>query len=671
MRRLKFVSVLWAVLLAVVIGCSKSDENSTPEGGMIKLSLTGVLGEYAASDTKGELVNSMRVKWLSGDKVYVYDAQKCLGVLDVTPITDGMFADLSGTIQAPANATTVLTFVSGSSFTATVGEELINGRIEYDLSLQEGNKAPYMVYGTLPFSSASFSGQRVQFAFATSVIRVNCTGLKPEADITKSEITGLNTVCVITVSGTGAPDVSGDTPATIVRTGASGFTKADANGTGTFSMANVPTDPSDRLLKVYQSGEKVAGKFTKGGALNKNQSANTIVVLKKFFDITVKSNNDDWGTVTGGGMYYENESATLTATPNEGYKFKQWIDASSAVVCSTAEFVIGSVTADAEYTAVFEEDSKDPLGPLPGVFTAGVGPDGQAGTADDVKVQFSQGNLQYQASTNTWRFAPNQYDYIGDGGTNYGNVKYGDNTQIAENYDGWIDLFGWGTSGNSENRKGNECYQPWSSSTNATYYYINGVGKNISLSIEQKTDWGYNSIKVYDGDSYSDAQSINGWRTLTGQEWNYIIGTSTKTSCREGLRFIKCYLTVDEIKTYGLLIFPDGWQITDWPDGPAKDLYNQQGSSGYDNAPPTLDITNVFNDLQGKGVVFLPQTGYRNGTSLLQYNRCHYWAANTEGNSSTYNVIYTYEFCVSSYYNSSIYKYYGKAVRLVTEVPQK
>lgn len=30
------------------------------------------------------------------------------------------------------------------------------------------------------------------------------------------------------------------------------------------------------------------------------------------------------------------------------------------------------------------------------------------------QVYFSQGNLQYQASTNTWRFAENQWDFVGD-----------------------------------------------------------------------------------------------------------------------------------------------------------------------------------------------------------------------------------------------------------------
>ena len=58
--------------------------------------------------------------------------------------------------------------------------------------------------------------------------------------------------------------------------------------------------------------------------------------------------------------------------------------------------------------------------------------------SDSTKVYFSQGNLQYQASTNTWRFAEHQFDIVGF-----------DNKNISEKYNGWIDLFGWGTSGYS------------------------------------------------------------------------------------------------------------------------------------------------------------------------------------------------------------------------------
>lgn len=68
-------------------------------------------------------------------------------------------------------------------------------------------------------------------------------------------------------------------------------------------------------------------------------------------------------------------------------------------------------------------------------------------------VYFSKGNLQYQASTNTWRFAENQWDYVGD--ATEGNVYMDDvkcnNSYISQTYNGWIDLFGWGT-GNKSNR---------------------------------------------------------------------------------------------------------------------------------------------------------------------------------------------------------------------------
>ena len=53
-------------------------------------------------------------------------------------------------------------------------------------------------------------------------------------------------------------------------------------------------------------------------------------------------------------------------------------------------------------------------------------------------VKFSQGNLQYKATTETWRFADNQYDYVGgwiDNESRIGNLQW-DNSEIAANYSG-------------------------------------------------------------------------------------------------------------------------------------------------------------------------------------------------------------------------------------------
>ena len=86
---------------------------------------------------------------------------------------------------------------------------------------------------------------------------------------------------------------------------------------------------------------------------------------------------------------------------------------------------------------------------------------------------FSQGNLQYQASTNTWKFADNQYDYVGS-----------TNSNISSFYSGWIDLFGWGTSGyHDANDPYNVNYQPWSTSTSQVNSSYNNYGYGPSINM--------------------------------------------------------------------------------------------------------------------------------------------------------------------------------------------
>ena len=105
-----------------------------------------------------------------------------------------------------------------------------------------------------------------------------------------------------------------------------------------------------------------------------------------------------------------------------------------------------------------------PIGAINGKFTI---------NANGGKVYFSQGNLQYQASTNTWRFAENQWDYVGTQNPPYGfqaggTVSGSDNYYISQTYRGWIDLFCWGTSGYNH---GANAYQPWSTSYSDHYAY--------------------------------------------------------------------------------------------------------------------------------------------------------------------------------------------------------
>ena len=72
------------------------------------------------------------------------------------------------------------------------------------------------------------------------------------------------------------------------------------------------------------------------------------------YTLTVTTANPSMGSVSGGGTYNANATATLSATANDGYHFTHWQDN------NTQNPRIVTVTANATYTAYFEQDATDP-----------------------------------------------------------------------------------------------------------------------------------------------------------------------------------------------------------------------------------------------------------------------------------------------------------------------
>ena len=70
---------------------------------------------------------------------------------------------------------------------------------------------------------------------------------------------------------------------------------------------------------------------------------------KKSYTITVKTNNAEWGTVTGSGSYKDGETATISAIPSAGYYFIAWNDGN---VENPRKVV---VTGNGEYIATFSD----------------------------------------------------------------------------------------------------------------------------------------------------------------------------------------------------------------------------------------------------------------------------------------------------------------------------
>lgn len=250
-------------------------------------------------------------------------------------------------------------------------------------------------------------------------------------------------------------------------------------------------------------------------------------------------------------------------------------------------------------------------GALPGLFSV----------APSKQVQFSQGNLQYRSSTNTWHFATNQYDVVGD--SIYGNVY--------KSYTGLIDLFGWGTGNN-----------PTLLSTNSDDY-------------SRFVDWGSNAIR-------NGGNKSNRWRTLDIDEWSYLFFSRPGADTLFGLGSVN--------KMNGLILLPDDWEL---PKGVSFVASTTQGleyeEDGYfynakaNNFSHNKYTIEQWGIMESAGAVFLPAAGYRKGTSVSKIGSyASYWSSTPRDTYSALRLTFDANY-VSPL--GEYDRYCGRSVRLV------
>lgn len=361
--------------------------------------------------------------------------------------------------------------------------------------------------------------------------------------------------------------------------------------------------------------------------------------------------------------------ASLSMSAENTTKLRVWIGGTKAEYPLT---LVDSLT-------FFSEASEEPLpepDPTPtptvgiGVFTV----------AEGKTVAFASGNLQYNAAQGshycadgsvqkgTWRFAEHQYDYIGDA-----------NSNISQSYDGWIDLFGWGTSGynNTANDPSAQRYQPWEKATSSvstvlidsvlncetveitgeceweyTYadasYNAYGYGPSSNMTDRNLTgtsanyDWGvYNAI--------SNAGNQAGqWRTLSMEEWVYLFHT------RKNAQFLRSQGTVNRV--VGVIILPDNFKK------PSDISWTYQANNWTTNTY----TTEQWATLEALGAVFLPASGYRydaDVSSVQGYG--YYWSSSYNYFSNAYYLYFGSDNLNPQYYYE---RYYGRSVRLVQDL---
>ena len=226
-------------------------------------------------------------------------------------------------------------------------------------------------------------------------------------------------------------------------------------------------------------------------------------------------------------------------------------------------------------------------GASPGLFSVG----------EDHKVRFSQGNLQYCPDENIWRFAEHQWDFVGgtcwdeqfdwmNVGTVYANGTKCDNALIGKYYAGWIDLFGWGTSGWDN---GNIYYRPYDYEAHKYSCAFYGPPGNYDLTGDYAhSDWGVHNT-ISNGGSRQ-------WRTPTADEINYLLLERVTPS---GMRFAKAKVA----GVRGVIVLPDDWS--------ASTYHLRAVNSNTDYGANTISGAEWLDMLEPAGAVFLPAAGCR------------------------------------------------------------
>ena len=259
-------------------------------------------------------------------------------------------------------------------------------------------------------------------------------------------------------------------------------------------------------------------------------------------------------------------------------------------------------------------------GALTGKFTV---------SATGKKVVFSQGNLQAVCTsadesgdtqeTWTWRFAPNQWDCVGNAAAN--TTINGNGSTSAP---GTVDLFGWVGKSNTT----------W---TGAAMYGISNdqyAGHyGDTYPDELKSDWGKTM-----GD---------GWFTMTVDEWIYLLSGRTDAAQKYG------HGSVGGVN--GLILLPDSWTLPD-------NLTFTPGNSAWTNSY----TTDEWAKMEAAGAVFLPAAGDRyHGNNVQAVGSVGFYMSSTSsGQYASYKMLFEENNFTA---NASYTRNNGYSVRLVRQ----
>ena len=298
------------------------------------------------------------------------------------------------------------------------------------------------------------------------------------------------------------------------------------------------------------------------------------------------------------------------------------------------DYIDSAIGQAAAMVDTWMSDEGVPFGGVKGVFSVAAGR----------QVFFAKGNLQYNDSSRTFRFADNQYNVI----------TYTNNRVSEEDRNRWIDLFGWGTSGWSGS--GSVYYEPFSWQTNDSLADGGIYGPQADADLRgpyANADWGQHNAIANGGNRAGQ------WRLLTKDEWYYLLfrRQSTDIGIIRNARFARAMVN----STYGLIIFPD--EYVHPADATLPENINDINSYSF----PQYSIL-TWKRLERCGCVFLPINIYRDQLSTVTY-QSYYWSSSSASSTKAYALWLSRNSSLNPYsnliYKQSTDRGIGGYVRLV------
>ncbi len=282
------------------------------------------------------------------------------------------------------------------------------------------------------------------------------------------------------------------------------------------------------------------------------------------------------------------------------------------------------------------------------------------------KVLLAPGNLQYCPERDIWRFAERPFDRCGVGGdestvywSKEGTTVKCNNKERSKDYGGWLDMFMWATSGHGE-QVGDKYakwfypyeYVAWSSGKEVNEQYnLYGIGPSVdpnydgssgvwgegakSCNIDkysgtnQYFDWGYANSIQEGGKTHKPGR----WRTLTADEWHYIIHKRAHAYSYVRLKFGSN--STDTVT--GIVLYPDNFSFSEAGidsisvgKGKKVPYKNYDHITTYEYPLTEIEDMSIWSALEQAGCIFMPCYAYGIESKGIWSTDLPYWTSTAD-----------------------------------------